>query len=131
MFIQQPNQHCCICFILLEHKYSDYSWTWHYNFGKGKFDSGKLYKVARSIIASNKPGSCCISHILRLLGKHTCIINGDSEGKYSQEVDMVNQVAAVKAAVASKTPLSLFDNPQMKEHLHKLNPKHSPPYHLE
>jgi hypothetical protein len=100
MFIQQPNQHCCICFIL-EHKHSDYSWTWHYNFGKGKFDSGKLFKVARSIIASNKPGSCCISHILRLLGKHTCIINGDSEGKYPREVDMVNQVAAVKAAVTS------------------------------
>jgi hypothetical protein len=44
---------------------------------------------------------------------------------------MVNQVAAVKAAIASKTPLSLFDNPQMKEYLCKLDPKHSPPYHLE
>jgi hypothetical protein len=92
---------------------------------------GKLYKVARSIIVSNKPGSHCISHILRLLGKHTCIINGDSEGKYPQEVDMVNQVAADKAAIASKTPLSLFDNPQMKEYLCKLDPKHSPPYCLE
>jgi hypothetical protein len=40
-------------------------------------------------------------------------------------------VAAVKAAVASKTPLSLFDNSQMKEYLCKLNPKHSPPYRLE
>jgi hypothetical protein len=44
---------------------------------------------------------------------------------------MVNQVAPVKAAVASKTPLSVFDNPQMKEYLCKLDPKHSPPYHLE
>jgi hypothetical protein len=60
-----------------------------------------------------------------------CIINGDSEGKYPREVKMVNRVAAVKAAIASKTPLSLFDNPQMKEYLCKLNPKHSPPYHLE
>jgi hypothetical protein len=131
MFIQQPNQHCCICFILLEHNHSDYSWTRHYNFGKGKFDSEKLYKVARSIIASNKPRSRHISHILRLLGKHTCIINGDSEGKYPQEVDMVNRVAAVKAAIASKSPLSLFGNPQMKEYLCKLDPKHSPPYYLE
>ncbi len=40
-------------------------------------------------------------------------------------------MAAVKAAVASKTPLSLFDNSQMKEYLCKLNPKHSPPYRLE
>jgi hypothetical protein len=37
-----------------------------------------------------------------------CIINGDYEGKYPQEVGMVNQVAAVKAAIARKTPLSLF-----------------------
>jgi hypothetical protein len=67
------------------------------------------------------------------LGKQTCIINDnrDSEGKYPREVNMVNQVVAVKAAVASKTPLSLFDNPQMKEYLCKLDPKHSPPYHLE
>jgi hypothetical protein len=85
----------------------------------------------RFIIASNKPGPHHISHILRLLGKHMCIISRDSEGKYSREVDMVNQVAAVKAAIASKTPLSLFDNPQMKEYHHKLDPKHSPPYHLE
>jgi hypothetical protein len=44
---------------------------------------------------------------------------------------MVNQVAAVKAAVVSKTPLSVFDNPQMREYLCKLDPKHSPPYCLE
>jgi hypothetical protein len=44
---------------------------------------------------------------------------------------MVNQVAAVKAAVASKTPLSVFDNPQMREYLRKLDSKHSPPYCLE
>ncbi len=40
-------------------------------------------------------------------------------------------MAAVKAVVASKTPLSVFDNPQMREYLRKLDPKHSPPYRLE
>ncbi len=40
-------------------------------------------------------------------------------------------MAAVKAAVASKTPLSVFDNPQMRKHLRKLDPKHSPSYCLE
>ncbi len=40
-------------------------------------------------------------------------------------------MAAVKAAVASKTPLSVFNNPQMREYLRKLDPKHSPPYCLE
>jgi hypothetical protein len=39
----------------IEHKHSDYRFTWHYNYGNARFDSGKLYKVARSIIASNKP----------------------------------------------------------------------------
>jgi hypothetical protein len=112
----------------LEHKHSGYSLTWHYNYGKGRFNSGKLYKVARSIIASNKPGSCCISHILRLLGKHLGVNNEEFAGKYTQDFDMVNQVAAVKAAVASKTPLSTFDNPQMKEYFRKLDPIHSPPY---
>jgi hypothetical protein len=74
-----------------------------------------LYKVARCIIASNKPGSICISYILRLLGKHLGVNNEEFSGKYPQDVDMVNRVAAVKAAVASKTPLSVFDNPQMRE----------------
>ncbi len=74
-----------------------------------------MYKVARCIIASNKPGSICISYILRLLGKHLGVNNEEFSGKYPQDVDMVNRVAAVKAAVASKTPLSVFDNPQMRE----------------
>ncbi len=87
-----------------------------------------MYKVAKSIIASNKPGSICISYILRLLGKHSGVNNEEFSGKYPRDVDMVNQeLAAVKAAVASKTPLSVFDNPQMREYLRKLDPKHSPP----
>jgi hypothetical protein len=51
--------------------------------------------------------------------------------KYPRELDMLNQVAVVKAVVSSKTPLSLFDNPQMREYLRKLDPKHSLPYCLE
>jgi hypothetical protein len=72
-----------------------------------------------------------ISYILRLLGKHSGVNSEEFSGKYPQDVDMVNQVAAIKAAVASKTPLSIFDNPQMREYLCKLDPKHSPPYRLE
>jgi hypothetical protein len=72
-----------------------------------------------------------ISYILRLLGKHSGVNNEEFSGKYPQDVHMVNQVAAVKAAVASKTPLSVFDNPQMREYLCKLDSKHSPPYCLE
>jgi hypothetical protein len=65
------------------------------------------------------------------MGKHPGVNNEEFSGKYPRNVEMVNQVAAVKAAVASKTPLSVFDNPQMREYLHKLDPKHSPPYCLE
>jgi hypothetical protein len=75
--------------------------------------------------------SICINYILRLLGKHSGVDNEKFSGKYPQYVDMVNRVAAAKAAVASKTPLIVFDNPQMREYLCKLDPKHSPPYRLE
>jgi hypothetical protein len=88
--------------LLLELKHSDYQFTWHYNYGNGKFDLGKLYKVVRSNITSNKLGSIHISYILRLLGKHLGVNNEEFSGKYPRDVDMVNQVAAVKAAVASK-----------------------------
>jgi hypothetical protein len=64
-------------------------------------------------MASNKPGSYCISHILRLLDKHSGVNNEEFAGKYPDDVDMVNRGATVKAAVASKTPLSVFDNPQI------------------
>ncbi len=90
-----------------------------------------MYKVARKNIPSNKPGSIRISYILRLLGKHLGVNNEELSGKYPQDVDTVNRVAAVKAAVASKTPLRVFDNPQMREYLRKLDPKHSSPYCLE
>jgi len=87
--------------------------------------------VARAVIASNKPGSKRLSHILHLLGKNLSTSYDDAACKYPRELDMLNRVAAVKAAVASKTPLSFFDNPQMREYLRKLDPKHSPPYRLE
>jgi hypothetical protein len=115
----------------IEHKHSDYCFTWHYNYGNAKFDSGKLYKVARSIIAGNKPGSKRLIHIMHLLRKNSTLSYDDVACKYPRELDMLNRVAAVKAAVASKTPLSIFDNPQMREYLRKLDPKHSPPYRLE
>lgn len=44
---------------------------------------------------------------------------------------MVNRVAAVMAAVASKIPTSVLDNKTMKAYLNRLDPKHSPPYPLE
>ncbi len=126
-----PTECSISCSSFIEHKHSDYRFTWHYNYGQGKFDSGKLYKVARSTIASNKPGSICLSHIMKLLGEHSAVNYDKVAGKYPRDVDMVNKVAAVKAAVASKTSLSVFDNPQMREYLCELDPKHSPPYHLE
>ena len=81
-----------------------------HNCDKGKFDSGKLYKVAKSIsiIASNKPGSICMSHLMRLLGKNLDVNYEEFAGKYPLDVDMVNKVAAIKAAVAKKTPLSVL-----------------------
>ena len=85
----------------------------------------------RSIIASNKPGSKRLSHIMQLLGENAAVSYDDIGCKYPRELDMVNRVAAVKAAVASKTPLSFFDNPHTRDYLRKLDPKHCPPYCLE
>jgi len=126
-----PTECSISCLSFIENKHSDYRFTWHYNYGNARFDSGKLYKVARSIIASNKPGSKRLSHIMQLLGKTSAVSYDEIAGKYPRELDMVNRVAAVKAAVASKTPLSFFDNPHVREYLRKLDPKHSPPYRLE
>ena len=100
-----PTELSISCLSFIEHKHSDYSFTWHYNYGNRKFDSGKLYKVARSIIASNKPGSIRLNQIMKLLGKNLAVNYDKIAGKYPQDVDMVNRVAAVKAAVASKLHL--------------------------
>ena len=45
---------------------------------------------------------------MQLLGKILAVSYDEIAGKYPQEVDMVNRVAAVKAVVASTTPLSFF-----------------------
>ncbi len=44
---------------------------------------------------------------------------------------MENRVLAVLAAIANKTPLSIFDNLHMKRYTQCLNSKHCPPYGLE
>jgi|LakMenE01Jun11ns_1017448.scaffolds.fasta_scaffold9913531_3 hypothetical protein len=131
MHLLLGHTHLLSLLFFIEHKHSDYRFTWHYNYGNARFDSGKLYKVARSIIASNKPGSKRLNYIMQLLGKTSAVSYDEIAGKYPREVDMVNRVAAVKAVVASKTPLSFFDNPHVREYLRKLDPKHSPPYRLE
>jgi hypothetical protein len=40
-------------------------------------------------------------------------------------------VLAVLAAIATKTPLSFFDNLHMKRYTQRLNSKHPPPYGIE
>ena len=44
---------------------------------------------------------------------------------------MVLHVAGVKAAVAGKLPISVFDNVFVRSYLMQLNPTHCPPYQLE
>jgi hypothetical protein len=61
--------------------------------------------VARAIIASNMPGSCCISHILRLLGKHLVINNEEYAGKYPQDVDMAENLERILDAKQRRQPM--------------------------
>ena len=69
MHLLLGHTHLLSLLFFIEHKHSDYRFTWHYNYGNARFDSGKLYKVARLIIASNKPGSKHLNYIMQLLGK--------------------------------------------------------------
>lgn len=125
--------HLCfiVCFFITEHKFSDYTFLWHYQFAKNKFDTGKLWKVARVVVAENRTGANRLRRILKLDNKS--VGQGiDGEGfKYPRTIDMVNRVAAVRAAVASKTPLAVWDNDMMKSYIKMINPKHSTPYPLE
>ncbi len=60
------------------------------------------------------------------------ISTADHDGtKFTREEDMKNRVLAVLAAIATKTPLSIFDNLHMKRYTQCLNSKHHPPYELE
>ncbi len=77
-----PTECSFSCLSFIEHKHSDYHFTWYYNYGNGKFDSGKLYKVARFIIACNKLGSIHLSHIMKLLGKNSAVNYDKIAGKY-------------------------------------------------
>ena len=70
-----------------------------------------------------------IKMILEFSGKP--ITSSDANAKYPRDLDMENRVAAVFAIIASKCPLSLFDNHYMREYLALLDDKHSPPHRLE
>ena len=115
----------------IEHRHSDYVWTWHCKFGKpGEFETDKLWKVTRAVIKSMAPGFIHLKHILKLSGKGIGL--GSDDGlKYRREDDMMNRVLAVMAAICSKFPLSVYDNEVMRWYLNELNPKHRPPHRLE
>ena len=56
----------------------------------------------------------------------------DRDGtKYTRDVDMVDCVLTVMAAVENKTSLSIYDNEWLKKYLFKQACKHRTPHHLE
>ncbi len=62
----------------------------------------------------------------------TTVSTADHDGtKFTREEDMENHVLPVLAAIATKTPLSIFDNLHMKRYTQRLNSKHRPPYGLK
>lgn len=105
---------------------------WHYQFPKNKFDTGKLWKAADAILGKgDMPGSERLLRILELSRKVVPGTNGEESRKDTREEDMIKRVAAVLAAVGSKSPLSVYDNSFVKQYLELLDPRHSPPYRLE
>ncbi len=48
-----------------------------------------------------------------------------------KNIDMIFQLAGIKATVGGKLPLSVFDNIFVRDYPFQLNPKHRPPHQLE
>eukprot|EP00956_Cyclotella_meneghiniana_P041621 scaffold232674_cov36-Cyclotella_meneghiniana.AAC.1 len=115
-----------------QHKHSDYKFTWFIPYGKPKFERGRLWAVARKLIDEASPGYLRIKYILQQDGKLDATdANNVAITKYSVEDDILRQVLAVMAAVASKIPLSVFKNVYFRNYTQSLDPKHNPPDHLK
>jgi hypothetical protein len=116
---------------LSEHKHSDYHFEWRHRYTKTEFSTDKIWKARKAVIKSKKSGWQRIQFILDMNGK-AAVSTADHDGtKFTREEDTENRVLAVLAAIATKTPLSIFDNLHMKRYTHRLNSKHCPPYGLE
>ena len=117
---------------ILEHKHSDYKFTWFIPYGKNKFERGRLWMVARKLIDDVAPGYLRLRYILQQDRKlATASENNVVIIKYSQEEDILRQVLAVMAGVSSKFPLSVFKNVYFRNYMRSLDPKHRPPDHLK
>jgi hypothetical protein len=116
---------------LSEHKHFDYQFKWQHKYTKTEFSTDKIWKAGRAVIKSKKSGWQRIQFILDKNGK-AAVSTADHDGtKFTREEDMENRVLAVLAAIAIKTPLSIFDNLHMKRYTKCLNSKHHPPYGLK
>ena len=116
---------------LAEHKYSDYQFEWQHKYTKTEFSTDKIWKAGRAVIKSKKSGWQRLKFIFDKNGK-AALSTADHDGtKLTREDDMENRVLAVLAVIATKTPLSIFDNLHMKRYTQRLNSKHRLPYGLE
>ena len=91
-----------------------------------------MWKVSQKIVDDELPGWRCLCHILRLAKKQ--VPSGDvgsQAQKYPRALDMTRRVSVAKAAISSKTPMSIYDNVHMKSYLEKLDNRHLPPTRLE
>ncbi len=114
-----------------EHKHSDYQFEWQHKYTKTEFSTDKIWKAGRAVIKSKKSRWQRSQLILDKNGK-AAVSTADHDGtKFTREEDMENHVLAVLAAIATKTPLRIFDNLHMKRYIQRLNSKHHPPYGLE
>ena len=111
------------------HKHSEYSFLWHHQLGKSSFQRDRLYKAVRVIINKRDNGHERLSLIMQYSDMPTS--STSEHAKYPRDVDMVNRVLAVFAAVGCKLPLSVFDNHHFTSYVKSLDSKHCPPHRLE
>ena len=124
-----PNQGKSHFKQLWKHKHSDYRFFWHFQIVKISFQHDRLYKVVHVITNKQSNGHEWLSLIMQYGEKPISLTSGHA--KYPRDVDMVNRVFAVFAAVGCKLPLSVFDNHHFTSYVKSLDSKHCPPHRLE
>ena len=89
-----------------QHIFSRKKFTWHYKHGQNYFDNSTLWRQCKEIVARNYPGSIRLAKIMELSDKGGIGLRV----KVTRDEDMINRVCAVKAALGTKSPLSIFDD---------------------
>lgn len=118
--------------IITEHSPSKYTFVRDGKIGKDEFKYDSLWKAAEHIVKKRLPGHVRMKRIMEL-NKTKSVVMAEVNGEetYDKEADTVLGIKGVIALVSSKSPLSILDDPQVRDYIHSLNPSHRIPYRIK